>query len=963
MSWKKARLVGRAAETVFLQAELQRAIAGEFRFVLLLGDPGLGKSRLAEELLAFNGRRTIGLTSRAFPLGDSASFALWAEAIERHFRGLTPEAIGQLCGGYLDDLAGLLRSVATIRAKSPPNELVRPQLLEGLAVIVGNLSRQTPVLIFLDDVHLADASSWQAIDYLARSLASCRVMLIAAARPAELGRHQAATDVLLALEQEDRVHRLELTPLEPDAVAELAEAMVEARPPRELVEWLVGKSRGNPLYAQVLLQALLDEGADLSHPELRSIPEGLSGRVKRQLSLFDEPTVATLEVMAVLGKRVEMTELMEATGRTLERLAEILHTLVQSRLVVDEEHGPVLTYEIAHPLIQETIYDSIGSGRRRAMHRLVGRALMAAGRLGAAAPHFARSADRADPEAIEVMREALRQAEAGEAHGESLSILSALVQILPYGDQRWLQVLDAMVMRPEQVFRGGLQARMAIDALRAIDRVLVESPDPARRAAVQFRLASLLVWGTGELEEGEASCQLALQMYEKAGDRRMALVAANELAHIRGLRGDIAGQKQPAATVAAAAEEAGEQFTTMQALGTLGEAHIFLGEFDDANTAFRRTCAIAEAVGQPHRVTFATSFLACSVALSGRVGEAIPQIEHAKSVDPAYVNNMLLESETLIRWLAGDFPATVSIAEGVAQRSQRCISRRRAWALAFGALAAAERSMDAEAKRYLHLGMTIFSGRPWLWFTDAFLWAEGVLVWRAGKHPEGRCLVERSALRMLEMSARPWAAFVLADLAEMAFEGGDVEMTRWTRDHLDTLASSMSDYPIYRGLAAIAAGWSELISGGAPRAVEWADDARELLAPTGCRAFLGRALELRARALQRTDRPAAVQTFREAADVYRACGAVVRLNRAVEELKELGTRGRRAAGATLGPEALTARERQVVRLAAEGKTHREIGEKLFIGQRTVETHLANAYAKLGIESKVDLMRRISQLDL
>jgi DNA-binding CsgD family transcriptional regulator len=259
--------------------------------------------------------------------------------------------------------------------------------------------------------------------------------------------------------------------------------------------------------------------------------------------------------------------------------------------------------------------------------------------------------------------------------------------------------------------------------------------------------------------------------------------------------------------------------------------------------------------------------------------------------------------------------------------------------------------------------MSTYAGRPWLWFTDAFLWAEGVLAWRDGKRAEGRCLIERSALRMLEMSARPWAAFVLTDLAELAYDERDVEMARWARDHLDSLASAMSVAPTYRGLAAIAAGWSELASDGAARAVEWADDARELLAPTGSRAFLGRALELRARALQRTDRPAAVQAFREAADVFRSCGAAFRLNRAVEELKELGTRGRRAAGATLGPDALTQRERQVVRLAAEGKTHREIGEKLFIGQRTVETHLANAYAKLGIESKVDLMRRISQLGL
>lgn len=963
MPWKKTRFVGRAAETAFLQAELQRAIAGKLRLVLLLGDPGLGKSRLVEELLAFNSRRTIELTARAFPLGQTASFALWAEAIERHFRALKPESIAQLCGGYLDDLAGLLRSVATVKGRLPPHEPQRHQLLEGLAVIIGNLARQAPVVIFLDDVHLADASSWQALDYLARNLATARVLLVAAARPAELGQHEAALDVLLPLEQEGCVQRVELTPLQPEALGELAETMVGARPPRQLVDWLVRKTRGNPLFALVLLQALLEEKADLSAPDLRSVPEGLSGRVRQQLSLFDEPTIATLEIMAVLGHRVEISELVQATGRPLERLGDILRTLVQSRLVVDEERGAVLTYEIAHPLVQEAIYDDIGSGRRRALHRLVGRALLTAGRLGAAAPHFARSADRADTEAIEAMRDALREAEARDAYGEGLSILSALVQILPYGDQRWLEVFDAMTMDRKRVFRGGVETRMAIDALRAIDLVLVDSPDPARRAAVQFRLGSFLAWGRGDLDEGEESFKRALGLYEEAGDRPMTLLATNELAHIRGLQGDILAQEEQASAIAAAAEQAGERFAMMQALGAAGEADIFLGRFEAAHSAWRRTLAIAEKSGKPHRVTFATSFLACSLALSGRVREAIPLIEHAKSADPAYSENMLLESETLIRWLAGDFRAAVATAEEVARRSARGLSRRRAWALAFGALAAAERSLDQDAKRYLRLATDIYGERPWLWFTDALTWTEGALAWRDGKRADARGLIERSAMRMLEMSARPWAAFALADLAELAYEEGDVDLGRRTLVHLDELASSMSAAPTYRGLAAMAAGWSELAAGAAVCAAQRAEQACEALGPTGSRAFLGRALELQARALQQTDRGAAVERFRKAADIFRACGAVLRLNRTVEELKELGTRGRRAAGATLGPDALTQRERQVVRLAAEGRTHREIGERLYIGQRTVETHLANAYAKLGIESKVDLMRRISDFDL
>ena len=97
--------------------------------------------------------------------------------------------------------------------------------------------------------------------------------------------------------------------------------------------------------------------------------------------------------------------------------------------------------------------------------------------------------------------------------------------------------------------------------------------------------------------------------------------------------------------------------------------------------------------------------------------------------------------------------------------------------------------------------------------------------------------------------------------------------------------------------------------------------------------------------------------------MFESCGASVRRERVLEELRRLGYRGRKAEAAARGPGSLTGREREVVRLAVQGYTAREIGERLFIGKRTVETHLANAYAKLGVPSKRDLIKRASELGL
>ena len=150
MPWR-TRIVGRGPETAELDGQWQRAAAGEFRFVLVVGEPGMGKTRLAAEALEDRRRASIELSARAHPLGDTASFGLWVEALERHLRTLGKQDVAVLCGGFLDDLASLLRSVAVVRGAAPDREPPRPRFSEGLAVLLANLAEQAPVVVVLDD--------------------------------------------------------------------------------------------------------------------------------------------------------------------------------------------------------------------------------------------------------------------------------------------------------------------------------------------------------------------------------------------------------------------------------------------------------------------------------------------------------------------------------------------------------------------------------------------------------------------------------------------------------------------------------------------------------------------------------------------------------------------------------------------------------------------------------------------
>jgi DNA-binding CsgD family transcriptional regulator len=948
--------VGRRAEIAELERQYRRAVAGEFRSVLLLADAGIGKTRLTREFLARKRGRAITLSARAYPLGETSSFGMWSEAVEGHLRGLPAEEVSLVCGGFLDDLAAVVRSAAAAQGAAGGQEPPRLRLLEGFAVLIANLSSRLPVVVFLDDAQLADASSWEALGYLARNIMDARVLVVAAARPAELSENETANEVLLGLEQEALLERLELGPLDWEALSDLAEAVLNEVPAQALVNWLAERSRGNPLFAVGLLQALLDESADLSAPELRSLPEELAERVATRATSFDEPGLAILEALATVGRRVEFRDLVSLTGLAIDRLPPTLERLVRSRLVTEDERGLELGYEIAHPLIEEAIYQRIGGARRRGLHRLIGRTLLAEGRLGEAAPHFARSAETGDQEAIEALRDAIREAEERGAYREALTILDALVELVPPGDERWLDILNALSWNAEWVVdhRADVHALLAIKAMRSIDVLLEGSSDPAARAAVKFRLANFLGWGTGDLDDAEHACVEARSLFDQARDRRSSLLAANELAWISGLRGDYSAMEGRAREVSGDAEAVDERYATIQGLQAIGFAAWVRGRFSDAERAWSRSIAIARQEGKSYRLTVGLGHLALLQMTEGRGEEARLLLDEAKAMELHWKDSLFPEWEAIFHWFAGDFPRALESAHQAASRAAGELSKRRAIGVVFAALAAAEAGQTARADAYLRRARSSFGDRAWQFFSNSCGHVEAVLAWQEGRTSDALSGLEETAGRILATGAEPFAAVVYADLAEVAAETGSANAAAVAEEQLGAIAERI-DRDVYAALAAM---------GAAARGdAEAGRRAVQLLLPSSWNAFHARALDLLGRSLLGTDRSQALETLEHAAVAFQTCGAVWRRDRAREALRSLGARGRRAAAAALGPSALTPRERQVARLAAEGKTARQIAERLFISERTVETHLANVYAKLGLHSKVELARRASELAL
>ena len=472
---------------------------------------------------------------------------------------------------------------------------------------------------------------------------------------------------------------------------------------------------------------------------------------------------------------MSLGDLTTLTSSSLEEIGPILSRLVEAGIVVEEERGSELRYGVYHPLVRDVIYQATSGAHRRVLHRQAGRSLLRAGYLAEAALHFARSAERGDSEAVEVLLDAMRQAERREAFREALDLQAELVELLPVDDERWLEVLEAMYARAEWLVdhRAETHAPVAIRALRAIDGLLESSADYAQRGVVKFRLANFLAWGTGELEQAYETCRQAHDLFERAGDRRQTLLAARELAWIRGLQGDLAAMGADARAVVEQADAVDDRFVTMQGLAAVGYSANFRGAFAEAEAAQQRAATIARQDEKAYRLTLVLAGIALGRALQGRVTETPPLFEEAKAANPAYRESILVELEATVSWLAGDFAAALALAREALAWQPTTTARRRAIGMAVGALAAVERGDVVEAERLTARAKAAYGDRDWSFFLQVTHSADAQIAWHAGRAADCVAILRPAAAQLLRMQSRPWAALLLVDLAEAATDAGD----------------------------------------------------------------------------------------------------------------------------------------------------------------------------------------------
>jgi DNA-binding SARP family transcriptional activator len=375
---------GRASELAELAAGLDDARAGRGRLFLLVGEPGIGKSRLAEEAMALARARGMDvLVGRCWEAGGAPAYWPWVQALRSHARETDADALRAQLGPGTPELAQLLPELRTFVPDLPEpspldSEGARFRLFDAVAELLRSASEARPLLLVLDDLHAADAPSLMLLRFLVRGLGSNRMVVLGACRDVDPAPNHALTEMLAEVARESLTHRLALSGLSEDEVAEYVELTASGLASRELVAMLHEETEGNPLFVGEIARLVALEGVK---PEsLRAdglgVPQSVRDVIARRLTHLSERCRELLVLACVLGREFSLRTLARLGAIGEDELLDALDEAVAAR-VVSEVPGAPGRLRFAHVLIRDTLYGGLTSTRRVRTHRRVVEALEA----------------------------------------------------------------------------------------------------------------------------------------------------------------------------------------------------------------------------------------------------------------------------------------------------------------------------------------------------------------------------------------------------------------------------------------------------------------------------------------------------------------------------------------------------------------------------------------------------------
>ena len=577
-----------------LKAALEDSLSGRGRMLTLVGEPGIGKTRTAQELETYAGLRGAQvLWGRCYEDVGAPPYWPWVQAIRSYVRERDPEQLRSEMGAGAADIAEI---VSDVRERLPDLKTAPPledpeqarfRLFDSITAFLKGASGAQPMVVMLDDLHWADKPSLLLLEFVAREVSGARVLLIGTYRDMELNRRHPLTQTLGELTRERLFERVLLRGLTEGDVSRFIEVATGLTPPAGLVSAVHTQTEGNPLFVTEVVRLLVQEG-ELTSERLRKrkswtvrIPEGVREVIGRRLDRLSERCNETLTIASVIGRQFELGHLDRLIDDlTEDRLLDVLEEALSAR-VIEELPDAMGRYQFTHALIHETLVEELSLTRRVRLHARI--AEMLEGLYG----------PKAEANAAELAHHFV-QAEAvlGSDRLVRYSLLAGDRAVAAYGYE------EALVH-----FQRALTAKES-------------QPMDAETAAALFGLgrAQAATIERSQAQQAWDLIQRAFEYYVEAGDADLAVSVAQQ---VLGIAPFIKGR----ADVTARALELVPP-DSLDAGHLLSEHGVALwweeGDYDGAHQSFDRALAIARREGDTALEALALSSSVSTDSLEGR---------------------------------------------------------------------------------------------------------------------------------------------------------------------------------------------------------------------------------------------------------------------------------------------------------------------------------------------------------
>lgn len=982
-------IIGRKRELALFVSALDVASRGTGSVHFLVGEGGIGKTRLAAAIAALAAERGFTcVIGRAFEVEAGIPYALFGDAFVPLLRSLGAPALQVLARGGGAEVATLFPA---LRASTHPSPTLaaelKPRLLDAFSRLLHGLTAREPMLLVLENLQWADPSSIELLHFIARSAHAERLLVLGtynnALRDSAPGL-RAAEQSLAGLGVLS-VH--ELPPMDRAETAELVRREVGA--PAEAIEEFVTvlheRTLGNPYFVEESIKALVASGrlaGATTHwsgwtSERLALPRTIRDVLALRLDRLGPNARRVATLAAVAGSLVPHEVLAALTAFDGPTLVAAIDELRADRILVEPESSEGIVYELSHPLLQDALYSELSRARLRLLHGEMGDALervygaRALEHASELAVHFLRAADPAQAtrasrylaaagraalgrganrEAAETLSAALVLTEQSKADAQTdrEAILDSLARARQrLGDYAsasglWHQAVSLADARGDDRGVAALRRRLGVAAFRAgrYDDALGQLNSALEAAAraedhgmvARIRLARGAVQlEVGRADDAERDLRQALKIAEQLGAPRLLSRVHQALQSLAVWRGPSEAARQHgrlALEFATKAADRGAAWNTHWATAM----HAGLSG-DSARTAEHLAAAteLAEELRSP-LLRLWTAEIAIEYRSSiGEWDEALALAERTIADARAFGQHTLLPR--LLVWTS-----QILLGRGEFERAHAYVDE--AWVLSGAGDPTAGESGNVHTVVPAHVGLAS-------WHLANHRYAEALAVGEAGLAIADRTGYVAWAIHRL-MPIVGEAALFSADWERAERYGTRLRRTAEQLGNPLGLAWADACFALLRMLGGDHAGAVSMLAKAA--------DALEAIPFVEHAALLRRQLAIACEAAGDSD--AAITELRRAHDMFSRLGAEPALTDVRDRLRALGARPpARVSGAAEG--ALTAREAEIARLVAARKSNKEIGETLDISPRTVGTHLSNIFGKLGLDSRgalTDLVR-------